>query len=58
MSRGAQRWGALIMTTVAIVIPIAMFGIPEIMGLLQRVMFISAFWWLFFYMRAPSGLSV
>lgn len=58
MSRGAQRWVALIMTAVAIVIPIAMFGIPEIMGLLQRVMFISAFWWLFFYMKPPSELSV
>lgn len=54
MTQGAQRIIAFVLAGVAIIIPIGMFAIPEVMGVLQRVMFISAFWWLFFYMKVPN----
>lgn len=53
ISRGFQRSTAILLAMVAIAISITMFAFPEIMGLLQRAMFISAFGWLFFYMK-PS----
>lgn len=53
MSKGAQRYAALIMAVIAIVVPLAMFSFPSLMGISQRFMFISAFSWLFFYYKHP-----
>lgn len=54
MSHGFQRSAAIIMAFASIIISIAMMAFPEIMGLLQRIMFVSAFGWLFFYMKPPQ----
>lgn len=54
MSRGKQRLGGIIMATIALAISMGMMVFPALMGLLQRIMFLSAFGWLFFYMKAPK----
>ncbi|KAF0222035.1 MAG: hypothetical protein FD133_1511 [Erysipelotrichaceae bacterium] len=53
MSDGSQRIVGIFMAMLAIFLSFAMFSVPEIMGLLQRIMFLSAFGWLFFYMKIP-----
>ena len=53
ISRGWQRFWGLIIADVAILISLGMMSLPAYMGLLQRMMFISAFGWLFFYMKVP-----
>ncbi|WP_207706936.1 DUF998 domain-containing protein [Alkalibaculum sporogenes] len=58
ISRGMQRTVGIIMVFVAIIISIAMMTFPSIMGMLQRVMFVSAFGWLFFYMKAPKNRQI
>lgn len=57
MTRGVQRRVAYVMAGIAVVIPVGMFLFPDVMGLLQRIMFISAFGWLFFYMDVPLDFS-
>ncbi len=49
MSRGVQRKVAIVLALIAMVVPLIMFGIPSVMGITQRFMFIAAFYWLFFY---------
>ncbi len=51
MSRGAQRIAAVALAVIAIAVPLIMFGIPSVMGITQRFMFIAAFYWLFFYYK-------
>ena len=53
MSRGKQQIGGFVMATIAILISLGMMIFPSFMGILQRIMFISAFGWLFFYMKPP-----
>jgi len=55
MSRGAQRKAAIALTVIATAVPLIMFGIPSLMGITQRFMFIAAFYWLFFYYRGEDG---
>ena len=54
MSHKWQRIGGVVMAVVATLIPLGMMALPAFMGLLQRVMFVSAFGWLFFYMKPPQ----
>ncbi len=54
MSHKWQRASGLIMAVVATLIPLGMIALPTFMGLFQRVMFMSAFGWLFFYMKPPK----
>lgn len=54
MTRKWQRASGLIMAVVATIIPLGMMALPSYMGLLQRAMFLSAFGWLFFYMKPPK----
>ncbi|MFC4714208.1 DUF998 domain-containing protein [Planococcus dechangensis] len=58
ISCGMQRYVAFGMAAVAIIISIGMMAFPDIMGLLQRIMFLSAFGWLFFYMKPPENKQV
>jgi len=58
ISTGPQKNAGIIMAFVAIIISIAMVIFPAIMGLLQRVMFVSAFGWLFFYMESPRNRQI
>ncbi len=58
ISQGSQRTAGIIMAFVATSISIGMMLFPSIMGLLQRVMFVSAFGWLFFYMEAPKNKQI
>jgi len=51
MNKGNQRYVALFMAALAIVIPLVMFNFPSLMGIFQRLMFITAFGWLFFYLK-------
>ncbi|TCI53145.1 DUF998 domain-containing protein [Exiguobacterium sp. SH5S13] len=51
MSHGRQRVAGFLLAAIAVIIPLCMWLAPDYMGLLQRTMFISAFWWLFFYMK-------
>ncbi len=53
LSQHRQRYVALLMAVIATVIPLGMMTVPAYMGLFQRLMFISAFGWLFFFMKAP-----
>lgn len=54
MSQGRQRVGGIIIAAIAILISLGMMTFPSLMGLLQRIMFVSAFGWLFFYMEPPQ----
>jgi len=54
LSRHRQRYLALVMMAVAILVPLGMMAVPAYMGLFQRLMFISAFGWLFFLMKTPQ----
>lgn len=49
ISRGTQRRAAITLAVIAVAVPLIMFGIPSVMGITQRFMFIAAFYWLFFY---------
>jgi len=51
ISREKQRVGGFIVATIAMLVSIGMMMFPAFMGILQRIMFISAFGWLFFYMK-------
>lgn len=51
MNSGRQRVLGMIMAAIAILISLGMMIFPSFMGLLQRIMFISVFGWLFFYMK-------
>lgn len=53
VSRGKQQFGGFIMAAIAMLVSIGMMTFPPFMGILQRIMFISAFGWLFFYMKPP-----
>ncbi len=55
ISRGAQRKVAIALAVIAIAVPLFMFGVPSFMGITQRLMFITAFYWLFFYNRVEDG---
>lgn len=57
LSRGRQRAGGILLAVIATLIPLGMMAFPSSMGLLQRVMFISAFGWLFFFMEQPWRLA-
>ncbi|WP_160058206.1 DUF998 domain-containing protein [Alkalicoccus saliphilus] len=54
MSRGNQRTAGVVLAIAATLIPLLMIAFPSWMGLLQRMMFICAFGWLFFYMEPPK----
>ncbi|MDC7237668.1 MAG: DUF998 domain-containing protein [Sphaerochaetaceae bacterium] len=53
VSREKQRFWGFVMATIAILVSMGMMMFPSFMGILQRIMFMSAFGWLFFYMRTP-----
>jgi len=53
LSQHRQRYVALLMAVIAIVVPLGMMAFPAYMGLFQRLMFITAFGWLFFFMKVP-----
>ncbi|TAA71753.1 DUF998 domain-containing protein [Planococcus salinarum] len=55
ISTGPQRIAGIVMAIVAVIISIAMGIFPAITGLLQRVMFVGAFGWLFFCMKPPRN---
>lgn len=55
MSRGPQRAGGFALALAAVSISLSMAAFPSIMGLLQRIMFICAFGWLFFYLKPPAA---
>lgn len=55
ISTGPQRTAGIVMAMVAVIISIAMGIFPAISGLLQRIMFVSAFGWLFFCMEPPRN---
>ena len=50
MSVGKQRLWGFIMVTIATLLSLGMMILPLFMGILQRIMFVSGFGWLFFYM--------
>lgn len=54
MTSKMQRYVALTMGLVATIIPILMITFPDYMGLSQRIMFVTAFLWLFFYFKPSS----
>lgn len=56
VSRGKQRYGGFVMAVLAMVIPAGMMIFPPFMGILQRMMFMSAFGWLFFFIKPPNNL--
>jgi len=58
MSKGKQRYWGIIIATIAILISLAMMLFPSLMGILQRIMLISAFSWLFFYMKVPNNTKL
>lgn len=49
--KGSQRYAAALMVIISIVITIMIFSFPAFMGISQRFMFITAFYWLFFYSK-------
>jgi len=51
LNKSNQKYAALLMAVLAIAIPLAMFNFPLLMGIFQRVMFITAFGWLYFYFK-------
>jgi len=51
IGKGSQRKAAILLALIAVAVPLIMFSIPSIMGIAQRLMFIAAFYWLFFYFR-------
>ncbi len=53
LSKGKQRLWGLIISAISILFSIGIFLLPPFMGIIQRIMFISAFGWLFFYMSPP-----
>ena len=54
MHQKKQRVFGLIAGLVATLISIGMMFFPEILGVLQRIMFMIAFYWLFFYMKVDQ----
>lgn len=58
ISQGRQRVGGIIMAIIATLISIGMMIFPSFIGILQRLMFMSAFGWLFFYMESPSKTHI
>ena len=54
MSKGSERVFGVLMAIIATLFSLGMMSFPSLMGLLQRIMFISAFGWLFFYMDPPN----
>lgn len=57
MSKGRQRSGGITMAFIATLISLGMMMFPPLMGLLQRVMFVCTFGWLFFYMKPPQDMQ-
>ena len=53
MSKGKQRMIGLYLAVVVSLISFGMVMMPPYMGILQRLMFILSFSWLFFYMKPP-----
>jgi len=53
ISKDKQRVYAIIVSIFATLNSLVMFLIPDIMGLLQRLMFMVSFTWLFFIMKPP-----
>lgn len=58
MSEKMQRVVGISIGALATLLSIGMMQFPEYMGLLQRIMFLSSFYWLFFYMKFPSDKVV
>lgn len=58
MSRGRQRTVGIVISIVALLISLGMMAFPSFMGILQRIMFISAFGCLFFYMKLPQPYQI
>lgn len=53
MSEKNQRICGVIIAIIAMLFSIGMMILPSLMGILQRILFISTFGWLFFYMKPP-----
>jgi len=51
MHQKKQRYFGFTVGLVATLISLGMMFFPEVLGILQRIMFTSAFYWLFFYMK-------
>lgn len=58
MSAGRQRTGGFALAAFATLISVCMAAFPSIAGLLQRVLFVVAFGWLFFVMQPPHQRQV
>jgi len=57
LSRGRQRVIAILLVVIATLIPLGMIVMQAYIGLFQRLMFVSAFGWLFFFMKPPEGIN-
>ena len=55
MSTYKQRLFGFALATIATLISLLMMLLPDYIGLLQRLIFMSAFSWIFFYMKSPES---
>ncbi len=53
MTKARQKIAGFLLGIISTLISFGMMIFPDYMGLLQRLMFILAFGWLFFYMKTP-----
>lgn len=58
MHKEKQRLIAFIVGVFATLISLGMMIFPDVMGILQRVMFMIAFYWLFFYMKVDQSYQI
>lgn len=54
LSENKQRFVGITIAVLATILSLLMFTFPDIMGILQRIMFLSSFGWLFFYFVPPK----
>lgn len=54
MCKGRQRVIAFAVASVSIIIPLGMMGFSQFAGLLQRLMFVTAFLWLFLNLNSEN----
>jgi len=53
LSERKQRLGGFLLACIATIISISMMVFPDFMGIMQRLMFLSAFCWIFYLMKPP-----
>jgi len=58
MHKDHQRIVSFIVGVIATFISIGMMMFPEVMGILQRIMFVTAFYWLFFFMKVDPNYQI